>query len=214
MSETAKIGLQLRSADGKSTLTFGGQALAQRPDLAAKIAVICASWAFLEAQAGYLLGILMKADPTSSVALLGRFTTPTAKNQAIIAVAKETLDEVQFAALKKLMDRFSNIGRLRNDIAHGLWGLDSRKVEELAWLPATVMPTIAISLPEIMAKGKEIDAIVDAYASKAKYYSGETLDKISLDTDALTKDLINFTSGLAIASIIARYGSLDASPHA
>lgn len=211
MSEPAKIGLQLRSANGKHTLTFGGHALAQRPELAAKIAVICASWAFLEAQAGYLLGILMNADPTSSVALLGRFTTPTAKNHTIIAVAKETLDDAQFAALKKLMGRFSNIGTLRNDIAHGLWGIDSRKSNELAWLPATVVPTIAITIPNIVAKGKEIDTVVDECERKEKYYSGETLDKVSTDINTLTKDLIIFTSGLAIASMITRYGSPDGS---
>ncbi|MEN5176764.1 hypothetical protein [Brevundimonas diminuta] len=206
MSESPKIGLQFRTADGKDTQTFGGFALAQRPDLAAKIAVIGASWAFLEAHAGYLLGILMKADPTTSVALLGRFTTPTAKTQTIIAVAKETLDENQFIELKVLLRRFSKIGQLRNEIAHGLWGIDSRQAEELAWLPATVMPAFAITLPDLMAKGIEIGAIVDDYTREIKYYSGAALDKIAKETDSLTNDLMHFTSELATAAIITRYG--------
>lgn len=204
-----KIGLQISTADGRDKVTFGGHVVEEDLTLAAKIAAVGASWAVLEANAGYLLGVLMKADPTASIALLGRFSTPTAKKQTIEAVAKATLESTDLAPLKSLLSRFEAVGKMRNDIAHGLWGRDTRRTDALAWMPASVIATLGITMPEMMVSGVDVNEILEQHMRMIEYYDAPRLDGIIAEINALASDLVGFISPLAIAAVETRYGAGD-----
>lgn len=204
-----KIGLQISTVDGRDTITFGAHVVEEEPLLAAKIAAVCASWAILEANAGYLLGVLMKADPTASIALLGRFGTPTAKKQTIEAVAKATLAPPQLDQVKALLSRFEAAGKKRNDIAHGLWGRDSRRSDCLAWMPASVIATLGITLPEKMANGVDLGAVLEQQITLIEYYDAPRFDGIVADIGTLALDMVHLISPLAIEAVQARYGKSE-----
>jgi hypothetical protein len=201
------MAIETTDAEGKGGITFGGNEIAKRPELAVKIALVGSSWAMLEAHAGQCLGVLMRADSRSAIALLQRFPTATAKEQTIAAVAKATLDSEQLGELKVLLRRFRELAKIRNDIAHGIWGTDPRQLEALIWAPSSIIADTTLSIVDDMIAGKSPDEILAARSEAFELYDAARFDAVLANLAELTKDLVEFATLRHVAALTARFGA-------
>lgn len=194
----SKAGLRTFDALGTPRLEFHGRAILERPNIALKISSVVSSWSTLEAFNGYLLGLLMDANPTATMALLTRFSTSSQTSQALKAVGKATLEPQKLQELDKLIKKVEKLASARNDIMHGLWGVDHTRNNELAWLHPSSLSTLGISLPTKAFTGADEIQFSAEILSKVTYYDEKKLDNLINEINNLSCDIQKFISPIAI----------------
>ena len=186
---------------GPIGLTFSGGAVAERPSLAVRIALIANYWSMIEAHTTQCLGVLLKTDYSTAMALLTKFQTASQKRQAIEVIAKATLSPTETTSLKDLMKRFEEQGKLRNDIVHGVWGVAVDKPDTLFWAHPSTWTQITLGMTQQILSGVDIlDFLAD---QKAKFveYDAVRLDEIVTSLSILQIDLGQFAHLLQVESM-------------
>lgn len=190
------LGLVLNTPDGKRTVAFGGNQVEKRADLAVIITEINARWSTLEAFAGCLLGVMMATDPVVATALLKKHSTATAKKQAILEVGKAVLSGKDLENLKSLMKEFEDTGNARNDIAHGLWGVDEDRPDELAWADPTIVPFLGLHMTEAIGSGADMTGALTKRMDEIVFYNKDKLSGIVTDIQTVSDHLMGFMEPL------------------
>jgi len=192
-------------ADGPEGVTFGPEKVGHRPDLAVKIAQIANAWAVLEANAGACLGVLLRGDPTASIAMLSKVQTATAKAQAIRAVGTAILAQDEVTELKGLLQRYEALAKRRNDVVHGMWGTTPQWPDHLVWAPPEVISSMSIAMVELHMTGKA-EEFIEAQKAKFVIRSAVRFDELFSEIQQLIKDLLQFTMKQNTVNLLAKFG--------
>jgi hypothetical protein len=97
-----------------------GDPLSRRPEHAALIARIAASWSGVEFIMAHLLGIMMRAESRAALALYGTLSNNRSARKALEAVALAAVPK-HHPEIKKLMAEAKRRADERNRIVHGMW---------------------------------------------------------------------------------------------
>jgi len=107
-------------------LDINPNALAARPDLAAKIGIIAALWSRVEMWLGVILGDLLGTEPKFGLAMYFAIVSTSARMDTIAAVASERLDPAMMIEFEKLLKTIRARARERNRIVHSNWGISKK----------------------------------------------------------------------------------------
>ena len=116
-------------------IDFTTAALAQRPDLAVRIAQVSAAWAEIQVSLGHLLAIILHTEAGTGVSMYLALTGSAAQEHVLSAAAETKLPKgfkSEFATLLKMVRARS---KERNDIVHGLWSVHPKKADALINCP-------------------------------------------------------------------------------
>ncbi|MSP76267.1 MAG: hypothetical protein EXR12_09040 [Rhodospirillaceae bacterium] len=129
---------------------FVPEAVLQRPELAAHIALISAWWNEIEARISAFLAALAGGEAETVISVFLAIKNDGAKRSTIDTISALKLspdDYVRFQAiLKRINERYSD----RNTIIHGAWGISPRYPDKLLWSDireSTVLHIEMMNLP-------------------------------------------------------------------
>jgi hypothetical protein len=160
---------------------FEPVSLLQRPQLAARIAMISATWNDIEARIAAFLAALSGNEAQTVISIFLALRIDSAKRSAIdtISVLKlSTADHDRFQqVLKELNKRYGE----RNTMVHGNWGISEKYPNKLLWADirdTTIMNTNMMKLVGDQ-HAKERRAMLVAVQKKFVVYGEEDFIKIS-----------------------------------
>lgn len=179
----------------------GGDSVAERPELAIKIAVVANTWTSIEGHMAYALGAMIGADHRVALAILTKVQTATAKSQMIRAVGKAALDARLQPELEVLLKSFDRLAPRRNKVIHGLWGISDAEPAGLLWLPPDAPNRISLGLMAAMTTGSATELIGDI-RSEYELWEAADFDDLNADLARLASESVSFAvkmQGLTIA---------------
>jgi len=100
------------------------EAKAQQDEIHLAVGVLIASWANAESAFSAIAARLLGTDDTGATLAYFSLSSNYARMNFLKALAQERLDEPRVAELDKLIDRFKNPTRTRNELAHAEYVLD------------------------------------------------------------------------------------------
>ena len=186
----------------------GGDSVAERPELAIKIAVVANTWTSIEGHMAYALGAMIGADHRVALAILTKIQTATAKSQMIQAVGKAALDARLQPELENLLRSFNRLAPRRNKVIHGLWGISDAEPAGLLWLPPDAPNRISLGLMAAMTTGSATELIGDIQ-SEYELWEAADFDDLNADLAQLASEFISFAVKMQ-GLTIAKAGGLDA----
>lgn len=116
-------GVTMRSAD----------ALRQRPDLAAEIAVAVATWSETDHVLAIMLADLLEEQPLT-LDVFFRLHSDGPKHEIINLAAESKLSPDLTLRISELIKEVKDKAKARNRLAHGLYGVSVRYPNELLWM--------------------------------------------------------------------------------
>lgn len=173
----------------------GGSAVAERPSLATKIAVIANTWTSIEGHVALALGAMIGSDHQVALAILSKVKTATARAQMIEVVADATLDPRLKPELKAIMKSFAELARRRNDVVHGLWGVSDSEPDGLLKVPADGTTRITLGLPAAMAAGNPLD-LIESVLTESELWEAAEFDALIASLSELSSKSILFATKL------------------
>ena len=112
-------------------ITFGANALAERPTLAIGIAGVAAAWAEIEVTLGILLGTILHTEMHTGISMYLSLKGSAAQDAALAAAAKAKLPNDLKRKFEDLLLIMRKRGKERNKIVHGLWGISPQLPDAL-----------------------------------------------------------------------------------
>ena len=106
-------------------------AMSLRPECAVRVATVTTRWTLVEVQLGLLLGCIADAPSESAVAMFLALTSTPAKRGALDAAAEATNNNQIRTILRDVMKDVKAVGKKRNDIVHGVWGVSEKYPSDL-----------------------------------------------------------------------------------
>jgi hypothetical protein len=113
----------LNSRFRQAGLGLGPGFLAERPEAAALIAEVIATWTEVELQTGLVLAEMLGTNSEPAVALYLSLANARAKREALDAVAEYIFDEEQKRLYNAIMTAKLSLEKQRSFLAHGLLGI-------------------------------------------------------------------------------------------
>jgi hypothetical protein len=114
---------------------FTEEALAQRPNIAAKIAQVAAAWSSVEVDVGLLLAILLDTEALTGVSMYLALSGSAAQDRVLLAAAEARLpDDMQHIMSNMLRDIRAR-GKERNRVVHALWSVHPTDEKKLINCP-------------------------------------------------------------------------------
>lgn len=119
-----------------SNSTWGPIAMLMRPDEAATIARVIASWTQTEIRLARILSFLLKTERPVGLAMFMSVTGGEAQRAMLDAAAKTALDGQDYSLFAMTMKAIRPIRTRRNEYAHGVWGYAEELPNSLLWTSA------------------------------------------------------------------------------
>jgi len=116
----------------KGTLKYDPHSLKKRPNLAVHIGHIAHIWTMIDVLHGEMLAEMLRSESRFTTAVYLRLRG--ARPHALDAVAEEVLTENLLKEFRKIMERCRKVESSRNDVVHGLWGIDESDDKVLIWI--------------------------------------------------------------------------------
>lgn len=183
----------------------GGNRVANRPQLAIKIAVTANTWTSIEGHMAYALGAIIGTDHRVALAILSKVQTATAKSQMIRAVGTAALDTRIQPELDKLLKTFDALAKRRNKVVHGLWGTMDVEPDGLLWVPPDAPSRISLGLVAAMQAGNPMEMIRDILAD-AELWDASDFDKLNSDLDELLGMSVQFAAKMQSLTMAKSHG--------
>lgn len=117
-----------------SSLTFKSEGLADRPELALRLAIVLNEWNKLEGTLGVLLGTLLQTRFSVATATLTSVVNFTARLDLIKAAAKAARPDFADEVAARMESLRSRSGE-RNKVIHGCWAVSDQKPKHLIHCP-------------------------------------------------------------------------------
>lgn len=106
---------------------FSPNALLERPQLAAHIGKIALMWTHVEQWIGHILAAMTRMESAQAMTIYASFVTANVRIDVLKAIAAERLDEPTQKLLVALLKDFRIRAGERNDVVHGIWGIDANR---------------------------------------------------------------------------------------
>jgi hypothetical protein len=103
--------------------SVGFQALRQRPAFAEKIGHCVGLWSYVDNELGKLFGILIKSDSEAAHRVFLVLRRWAHQQEALNAAAEGHLAGDEHATYRSLIGEYRGLESLRNDLAHGCFGI-------------------------------------------------------------------------------------------
>lgn len=171
----------------------GGEAVAERPLLAVKIAVIANLWTSIEGHMAYALGSMIGSDDRVAMAILSKVQTATAKSQMIRAIGKASLPPFMQPELGQVLGAFDALAPARNKVVHGLWGTTEAEPEGLLWVPPNAPSRLSLGMIAAMKAGRAEEHIKEVL-SGSELWEASDFDAIIADLSRLASESASFAS--------------------
>lgn len=153
---------------------FVPDAVLQRPELAARIAVISGLWNEIEARIASFLSALAGGDATVISVFLA-IKNDGAKRSTIDTISELKLspdDHTRFQAILKLIgERYSD----RNKVIHGAWGISKEYPDKLLWADIRETTLLHISVMNL-SPGERVAALIKAQKKISVYGMADFLE--------------------------------------
>jgi hypothetical protein len=117
-------------------ITFGANALAERPNLALGIASVASAWTEIEVTLGILLSTMLHTEIRIGISMYLALKGSAAQDAVLSAAADAKLPidlKREFAPLLRMIRKRA---KERNDVVHGLWGVSPQLLDVLIHCPA------------------------------------------------------------------------------
>jgi hypothetical protein len=165
-------------------------ALSERPELAARIAIIVATWAQIDHSIKTIAFDVAWADARLVGGLLKTLRSDGPQRDVIKAFAVAKLPPELSERFVGLMDRARNGAEARNDIVHGLWGLSHNHPDDLVWVSrkADLDHQSRIKPPNADYTQEELRELFDGYP-EPQIYDRRRFDQIEQAALKLSHDL-------------------------
>lgn len=189
---------------------FGNDSVLQRPELATRIGAVAAAWSHCELQLGQFLSELCSNDHRAALAIIERFGTLTSRIQAVQSVAVAVLPEKQKQDLIPMLRRFESVGKERNKIVHGIWGISHQAIDALLWCPPAAQIGMRRSFLEEFLAGRADEALMSLRVSWEAWRLND-FQRVADEIFALTKDFVAVSNSINLDRITNGQISYEAS---
>ena len=103
-------------------LLSGPEALRKRPDLAALMMDIISLWSLLEQHIAMMFACLLHGETNDSLEVYFSFFDSSPRKRIFDALSESRLSKPLRIEIEKFFQSLRKIGKIRHEIAHGLWG--------------------------------------------------------------------------------------------
>ena len=110
--------------------------MADRPDMAALIARCLTLWSQIEVELSLVLAALLDTRSDAAVAVFLSMQNARSQRDALDSAASVSLEGEDLALFNAAMRLHKSSSGERNDLAHGIFGVVSDRVDELIWCPS------------------------------------------------------------------------------
>src|SRR3954447_17962608 len=110
--------------------------LAQRPELAARIAAIAAQWTMIESDLAELFVALLGADENAALSIYLEFFDRGVRRIVFDTLARSRMERDTLKAFRTLFDKINAKSKARNTIVHGFWAVSDDHADGLILLDA------------------------------------------------------------------------------
>lgn len=177
-------------------------ALTQRPELAAKIGTITATWAYIEYGLGLTLSQMLGEDAMLGITIYLALHSEGPQRTVIKAAAQSKLPSDLAGKVITFLDRLRDSSTERNRVIHGLWETAESYQDALIYMEpkdAIRWDAFASSRESRNAPGKVLDSYSPRYLVFKKKDFDEILDRLR----ALLNELVEISH--AILSLVGRW---------
>jgi hypothetical protein len=117
-----------------SGYTIGIHAMSKRPELAAKLAAVIASWSEVEVRMATAMCEAMQASAEPFAAAFQALNSTAAQASVADAAIRVAVDPSLLPAFDAIMSLFRSAKKIRDRIAHGTWGYCDALPDALLWI--------------------------------------------------------------------------------
>lgn len=116
--------------------SIGMGVIRQRPDMLLLIADAITMWPFIEHYMAMSLGLLLGSNTEAALAVFATLRTGRNQRDAITAAAEARLNTGDQELVAACLSAFRTAEKIRNDLAHGNWGVLGSIPTALIWVEA------------------------------------------------------------------------------
>jgi hypothetical protein len=116
---------------------FDNRGLEARPDFAALIGQSIAEWSRVEHEMAMVMAALLGSNPEPGVALFTTLRNARAQRDAMSAVGSVVLQDDKVLLFESVLDVYAAVGKLRHDLAHGVFGWSFDEPDLLLWVKSS-----------------------------------------------------------------------------
>jgi len=103
-------------------ITLSGDTLKSLPEMAIIVTQLFGRWARIDHELGLLLVRMLNARDTPALAMYSALSSPSARNDALVAAAKAVLSAADYNVFAAVHSAAKTVEKTRNKLAHWIWG--------------------------------------------------------------------------------------------
>ena len=177
-----------------------------RPELALLAMKVIAEWSILESFMQGLFVAMLGANPGPAAAIYAALTATATQKAAFKALAKSALSsDDERDVFDAILMAFDTVAKIRNDIAHGVWGHSAQIPDGVLLCDADVLMEYHVALRE--ALGGETHSAMPTFP-RDKMFVWKSQDFIS--ASAQIQQVMNYVSQFQLALRQDHLGNRDA----
>ena len=180
----------------KIDFNFTPASLLERPELAARIALISGLWNEIEARIIAFLAIMANEQAKMAISIFFAVKNDAAKRATIETISHQNLSPADFDRFQEVLSETGKRYNERNTMVHGLWGVSAKYPDKLLWADiknTTMLHVDMLKMAQPSFKPEEREKRLIQSQKEFVVYSKKDFDDIIARMNGTYEQLSNFS---------------------